>query len=129
MMPILEAKNIVKRFGKHEVLKGVSLAIHQKEIVVIMGPSGGGKTTLLRTLNLLEEPSDGEIYFRGKKIDPRSRDANELRKKVSMVFQLFTCLIILTCFKCNHWTHKSFRQITPRSRSPSHGNLASGWLG
>lgn len=89
MMPILEAKNIVKRFGKHEVLKGVSLAIHQKEIVVIMGPSGGGKTTLLRTLNLLEEPSDGEIYFRGKKIDPRSRDANELRKKVSMVFQLF----------------------------------------
>jgi len=47
------------------------LAIHQKEIVVIMGPSGGGKTTLLRTLNLLEEPSDGEIYFRGKKIDPR----------------------------------------------------------
>jgi len=54
-----------------------------------MGPSGGGKTTLLRTLNLLEEPSDGEIYFRGKKIDPRSRDANELRKKVSMVFQLF----------------------------------------
>jgi len=49
---------------------GVSLAIHQKEIVVIMGPSGGGKTTLLRTLNLLEEPSDGEIYFK-------------LRKKVS----------------------------------------------
>jgi len=54
-----------------------------------MGPSGGGKTTLLRTLNLLEEPSDGEIYFRGKKIDPRSRDANELRKKVSMVFSAF----------------------------------------
>jgi len=89
MTPILEARNIVKRFGKHEVLKGVSLAIHPKEIVVIMGPSGGGKTTLLRTLNLLEEPSAGEIYFKGKKIDPKSHDANELRRKVGMVFQLF----------------------------------------
>ncbi|MGB4452897.1 MAG: amino acid ABC transporter ATP-binding protein [Coprothermobacter proteolyticus] len=89
MTPILEARNIVKRFGKHEVLKGVSLAIHPKEIVVIMGPSGGGKTTLLRTLNLLEEPSAGEIYFKGKRIDPKSHDANELRRKVGMVFQLF----------------------------------------
>ena len=89
MTPILEAKDIVKRFGKHEVLKGISLAIHPKEIVVIMGPSGGGKTTLLRTLNLLEEPSSGEIYFKGKRIDPKSHDANELRKRVGMVFQLF----------------------------------------
>jgi len=89
MTPILEAKDIMKRFGKHEVLKGVSLAIHPKEIVVIMGPSGGGKTTLLRTLNLLEEPSAGEIYFKGKRIDPKSHDANELRRKVGMVFQLF----------------------------------------
>ncbi|HHY53764.1 MAG TPA: amino acid ABC transporter ATP-binding protein [Clostridiales bacterium] len=86
---MLEAKDIMKRFGKHEVLKGVSLAIHPKEIVVIMGPSGGGKTTLLRTLNLLEEPSAGEIYFKGKRIDPKSHDANELRRKVGMVFQLF----------------------------------------
>jgi ABC-type polar amino acid transport system ATPase subunit len=89
MAPILEAKNIIKRFGKHEVLKGVSVAVEPQEIVVLMGPSGGGKTTLLRTLNLLEEPNAGEIYFRGQKIDPHGPDANMLRKKVGMVFQLF----------------------------------------
>ncbi len=129
MMPILEAKNIVKRFGKHEVLKGVSLAIHQKEIVVIMGPSGGGKTTLLRTLNLLEEPSDGEIYFRGKKIDPRSRDANELRKKVSMVFQLFNLFNHLNVLQ-----NVTIGPIKVLGKSPQEAEaqameLTSGWLG
>ncbi|NPV88488.1 amino acid ABC transporter ATP-binding protein [Coprothermobacteraceae bacterium] len=89
MDTVIEARNITKRFGSHEVLKGISLAIHPKEIVVLMGPSGGGKTTFLRTLNLLEEPTSGEIYFRGKKIDIKGHEANELRKKVGMVFQLF----------------------------------------
>lgn len=89
MPPILEAKNIVKRFGKHEVLKGISVSVEPQEILVLMGPSGGGKTTFLRTLNLLEEPTSGDIYFKGKEIDPHGADANMLRRKVSMVFQLF----------------------------------------
>ena len=60
---MIKIKNIKKKFGKNEVLKGIDLDINKGEIVVILGPSGSGKSTLLRCINLLENPNKGEIIF------------------------------------------------------------------
>ncbi len=67
-MPILEVKNIRKRFDKEEVLKGISFSLEEGEVLAIIGSSGSGKTTLLRSLNYLVTPNEGEIYVKGNKI-------------------------------------------------------------
>ena len=63
---MIEIKNLVKRFGHNEVLKGITETIHDNEVVCVIGPSGSGKSTFIRCLNLLEEPTEGEIYLDGK---------------------------------------------------------------
>ena len=82
-------KNLQKRFGDHEVLKGIDQHIEKGEKVVVIGPSGSGKSTFLRCLNLLEEPTGGEIWFEGMKITDPKTDINKLRQKMGMVFQQF----------------------------------------
>ena len=86
---IIEVKGLTKAFGSNVVLENVDLTIHKGEVVVIIGPSGGGKSTLLRCLNLLEEPTDGSIYFDGTDITDKKSDINKLRQKIGMVFQQF----------------------------------------
>ncbi len=66
---LLEVKNLYKRFGGFEVLKGVNLSVRRKTIHALIGPNGAGKTTLLNIINGLEAPDEGEIYFEGKKIN------------------------------------------------------------
>ena len=63
---IIRTENLTKNFGSLEVLKGISTTIRRGEVVSIIGPSGGGKSTFLRCLNLLEEPSGGKVYFKGQ---------------------------------------------------------------
>ncbi len=87
--PILSIKHLKKDYGSNGVLKDVSLDVTRGECVVIIGPSGSGKSTFLRTINLLEDPTGGEIYFKGINTLDKNVDQNNLRKHVSMVFQHF----------------------------------------
>ncbi|MGI6161122.1 MAG: amino acid ABC transporter ATP-binding protein [Christensenellales bacterium] len=93
---MIEAKNLTKKFGKIVALDDVSTVIQRGETVVIVGPSGSGKSTLLRCLNLLEEPTKGEIIFEGVRINERGVDINLHRQKMGMVFQQFNLFPHLT---------------------------------
>lgn len=86
---LFSVKGLKKNFGDLEVLKGIDIDIHQGEVLVIVGPSGGGKSTFIRCLNLLETPTDGEIIFEGTKINSKKTDVNKLRQRIGMVFQHF----------------------------------------
>ncbi len=106
----LVAEDIHKSFGSLEVLKGVSLAAHQRDVVSILGSSGSGKSTLLRCINLLETPNAGKVYVQGELIRMRRNGKREpvpedmkqverLRAKLAMVFQQF-----------NLWSHMTVLQ-------------------
>ncbi len=86
---MISVKNLRKNFGKLEVLKGVDVEIKKGEVVVVIGPSGSGKSTFLRCLNLLEEPTGGEITFEGISITDKKVDIDNIRQKMGMVFQQF----------------------------------------
>ena len=85
---MIEIKNLHKSFGHVEVLKGVDVSIEEKEVVVIIGPSGSGKFTLLRCMNYLEEPTSGDITVDNMKLDKHA-DINKIRENIGMVFQRF----------------------------------------
>ncbi len=87
-MILLELKNLYKKFGNLEVIKGVDLEIDKGDILVIIGPSGSGKSTILRCMNLLEEATSGEIIFEGKNI-VNDKTIDKTREKIGMVFQNF----------------------------------------
>lgn len=86
---MIHVKDLKKSYGKNNVLNGIDEHIKKGEVVVVIGPSGSGKSTFLRCLNLLEEPTSGEIIFEGKNITDKSNDINKLREKMGMVFQHF----------------------------------------
>ncbi|CCO08780.1 amino acid ABC transporter ATP-binding protein [Desulforamulus hydrothermalis] len=86
---MITAKNIYKNFGQLQVLRGIDLQVKEQEVVVIIGPSGSGKSTFLRCLNLLEEPTSGEIIIDGMCLTDKSSDINKIRQNVGMVFQRF----------------------------------------
>ena len=86
---ILRTEGLVKSFGKLEVLKGISTSIRRGEVVSIIGPSGGGKSTFLRCLNLLEEPTAGKVYYNEQDITDKKLNIAEYRQKIGMVFQNF----------------------------------------
>ena len=93
---MIDVKNLCKSFGDHEVLKGVNEHIDKGEKVVIIGPSGSGKSTFLRCLNLLEEPTSGDIIFEGQNITSKQTDINLVRRRMGMVFQQFNLFPHLT---------------------------------
>lgn len=108
--PVLQVSNIHKRFGSHEVLKGVSLQAHPGDVISLIGSSGSGKSTLLRCINLLEKPNQGRIVLAGEEITLKlnasgelvARDARQLqrmRTRLAMVFQHF-----------NLWAHMTVLQ-------------------
>ena len=104
--PTLEVRNLHKRFGPLEVLKGIDFKAHESEVISILGASGSGKSTLLRCLNLLEAPEEGQLFFAGEEIRLTDRpghrhaaDARQLRRmrtQLGMVFQNF-----------NLWPHRT----------------------
>ena len=89
---MIDVKNLHKSFGERDeikVLRGIDYTINKGDKIVIVGPSGGGKSTFLRCLNLLEVPTDGEIFFHDEKINSKKCNINLVRQKMGMVFQHF----------------------------------------
>jgi polar amino acid transport system ATP-binding protein len=86
---VITVKNLKKSYGEIEVLKGIDYHIKKGEKIVIIGPSGSGKSTFLRCLNLLENPTCGDIAFEGKMITDSKTDINKVREQMGMVFQHF----------------------------------------
>ena len=105
-MAFLELKNYRKKFGENEVLKGISLSLERGEVLAIIGSSGGGKTTLLRCMNFLEMPDEGELYLGGEKLfdaaEKKSYSDAEIREKrlhFGLVFQQFNLFPQYTVFR------------------------------
>ncbi|ANZ33005.1 amino acid ABC transporter ATP-binding protein [Staphylococcus carnosus] len=86
---MINIKQLKKSFGTNDVLKNINLNVENGEVVAIIGPSGGGKSTLLRCINLLEQPDSGEIIFEGDNILNKNISLNHLRQKMGIVFQNF----------------------------------------
>ena len=87
--PIIHVENLQKSFGKLQVLQGITETIYEGEVISVIGPSGGGKSTFLRCLNLLEKPTGGKVFFRGTDITDKSVNIDQYRQKLGMVFQGF----------------------------------------
>ena len=95
-MEMIKTVDLHKSFGDLHVLTGVNETIHKGEVVSIIGPSGGGKSTFLRCLNLLEKPEKGQIFFEGQEITGKNVDIDKHRQKMGMVFQQFNVFPHLT---------------------------------
>ncbi len=96
---LIKVEGLEKSFGKNAVLKGISTEIKRGEVVCIIGASGSGKSTFLRCLNLLEEPTGGNIYFNDVNITDPKTDINLHRQKMGMVFQQFNLFPHMTVLK------------------------------
>ena len=94
--PILRIENIHKAYGKTQVLRGVSLDVYPGEVVVIIGPSGTGKSTLLRCVNQLTVPDQGRVWLEGVELTAKGTDINKARERIGMVFQDFNLFTHLT---------------------------------
>lgn len=106
-MAIIKVEHLGKSFGSHEVLKDIDFNVKKGEVVCIIGSSGSGKSTLLRCLNLLENPSSGDIQFEGESIGGNQKKINHYRSRVGMVFQSFNLFNNMTVLdNCMSGTRK-----------------------
>ena len=96
---ILKVEHLGKSFGTHEVLRDIDFSVNKGEVISIIGSSGLGKSTLLRCINMLEEPSAGTIYFEGRPISYAPKDKSAFRARVGMVFQSFNLFNNMTVLK------------------------------
>ena len=96
---MITVKNLHKSFHGTDVLKGINETIHKGEKVVVIGPSGSGKSTFLRCLNLLETPTEGEVWVEGNNLTAPKTDIDKVRQKMGMVFQHFNLFPHLTVKK------------------------------
>lgn len=94
--PEIEVRALHKSFGANEVLKGIDLEIRRGEVVCVIGPSGSGKSTLLRCVNLLEEPTKGQVFVGGTELTDPDVDIDAVRRRIGMVFQQFNLFPHLT---------------------------------
>ena len=86
---MIKIENLTKAYGSHQVLKGIDAEIQQGEVVCLIGPSGSGKSTMLRCINGLEQYQGGSITVQGQRVDTNARQLQQIRQRVSMVFQRF----------------------------------------
>jgi len=98
-LPILRVEGLIKRYGTLEVLRGVDLTVRRGEVVVIIGPSGSGKSSLLKCLNRLEEPSGGRIFLGDIEITAKRTDLPRVRRQMGMVFQHFNLFPHMTAIE------------------------------
>ena len=93
---LIEVKGLEKHFKHVEVLRGINIDICKGDVVAVIGPSGSGKSTFLRCLNLLEEPTGGQIVFKGVDITSKETKIDQMRQKIGMVFQQFNLFTNMT---------------------------------
>lgn len=86
---LIEIKNLEKQFGRLQVLKGISIDVHQGDVLAVIGPSGSGKSTFIRCINQLETPTAGQVIFEGLDLTGKKVDLDKMRQKIGMVFQNF----------------------------------------
>lgn len=96
---ILRTENVRKHFGKLEVLRGITTEIRRGEVVSIIGPSGGGKSTFLRCLNRLEIPDEGKIIYKGREMTGKKNEISRMRQEIGMVFQHFNVFPHMTALE------------------------------
>jgi len=96
---VLKAENLRKRYGEHEVLRGISFEVGRGETKIMCGPSGSGKSTALRCLNLLTTPDEGRVWLEGTDVTAPSTDINKIRQKIGFVFQEFNLFNHLNALK------------------------------
>ena len=99
MSNVIELINLKKSFGDHEVLRDINLSVEKGEVVSVIGSSGSGKSTMLRCVNLLEEPTAGSILYHGEDISHKGFNVNAYRSKVCMVFQQFNLFNNMTALE------------------------------
>jgi glutamine transport system ATP-binding protein len=99
MPSIIELKNVCKSFGKTEVLHNIDFAVHEGEVVVVIGPSGSGKSTLIRCINCLEMITTGELIVDGIRIPAEQERIRQIRLEVGMVFQQFNLFPHMTAIE------------------------------
>jgi len=117
---VITVKDLHKHFGKLEVLNGINQHIAPREKVVIIGPSGSGKSTFLRCLNLLEQPTSGQIFFEGTEITAPKTDIDAIRCRMGMVFQqfnLFPHLSVMDNITLAPITHKLMTKEQAQKRA------------
>lgn len=93
---LIRVEGLKKNFGSLQVLRGIDQTIKTGEVVSIIGPSGGGKSTFLRCLNLLETPTEGKVFFQGREVTAKGVNTDEYRQQLGMVFQHFNVFPNLT---------------------------------
>lgn len=93
---MIRVENLTKSFKEHEVLKGIDYSVNKGDVISLIGPSGGGKSTFLRCLNLLEKPTGGHIYFEGTDLTAKGVDIDRYREKIGFVFQQFNLFSHMT---------------------------------
>ena len=121
-IPMIEFRQVTKRFGALTVLKDVNLSFRKAEVVVICGPSGSGKSTLLRSINRLEPIDEGSIAIDGQVVGDQAREINALRQRVGFVFQQFNLFPHLTvteniCLAPMHLLGMDREQARERARA------------
>jgi polar amino acid transport system ATP-binding protein len=132
--PIIQVRGLHKYFGPLHVIKGVDLEVSPREVVVIIGPSGGGKSTFLRCLNFLEEPSAGVIEIDGVVVDAREPAARhrkrirELRQRAGMVFQAFNLFPHMTALGNVIEAPLTVKGLS-RAEATAKGEELLGWVG
>ncbi len=97
--PLVRIEDVKKSFGTTHVLKGINLSVYRQQVVVLVGPSGTGKSTLLRCINLLSPPDSGRIWLEGEEITAPGVNQDKVRQRIGMVFQDFNLFTHLTALE------------------------------
>ena len=142
MTEVIKVKNLCKSFGNNHVLRSIDYSINQGDKIVVVGPSGSGKSTFLRCLNLMEEPTLGNIVFEGEDITHAHKRWNKVRQKMGMVFQNFnlfphltvrknitlapTHLKIMTRDEANRQADRLLERIGLSDKAETYPNMLSG---
>lgn len=115
---MITVSNLVKKYGDLVVLDGINETINEGETVSIIGPSGSGKSTFLRCLNLIEEPTSGEVIYNGEVVNNKKFDINKYRKNIGMVFQKFNLFNHLTVLEniTMSVNHHCFKELKKEKR-------------